>query len=413
MDRRKLLMDILSNFVIFVMLFNLMASMYVLILGQMPWWLLITAVPFFGMLVLRRLIKDAGLFILSHVVILVLPWIFLGTMNEIVLVTIFAVLASINSVTMFFKGERKVRPVTLLILFCFIVIGPWLIDFTADLERFGGIFIEVDVVSARVEVLTVVSAILAAGASILYIQMDNLDFSLLMFRGGKKRRLDETVFPLNNFLAGLFSVITLAVVTIMLFVPGGRFLAFVWRGVGMVLGWVISGIIHLISMIFPDMPAGEQLAIEFEEEWGALEEEDGGLDERYEFEDAPMFAIVAGWILAAVLVLVFVLAAIMIFKAIYEKLNAKHDKDVMELEDEKRSNFRFSFKDLAMFLPRFSGGVKHPVRRAYIRKVNRYIKKGINIQPYHTPEMIADRIAEKEDISELTAEYEVARYNRE
>ena len=122
------------------------------------------------------------------------------------------------------------------------------------------------------------------------------------------------------------------------------------------------------------------------------------------------------YILSGILILgiIFVLWLVTAktIKAIKEKMKKSRGGDESGGTGDETDKMKFSIGDLASFLPRFRFNAKHkhPIRRAYIKKVNGHIKQGVVITSSHTPEKIAMRIKEREDISELTEIYEAVRY---
>jgi len=70
-------------------------------------------------------------------------------------------------------------------------------------------------------------------------------------------------------------------------------------------------------------------------------------------------------------------------------------------------NIRDDIRDL---LPRFGRYSKNAIRRAYAKKVNWHIRRGLHVQKSDTTDIIADKIRSIENIDELTAMYEKVRY---
>jgi len=68
--------------------------------------------------------------------------------------------------------------------------------------------------------------------------------------------------------------------------------------------------------------------------------------------------------------------------------------------------------DLLGLLPRGGRLFLHPVRRAYFKKVNRHIRKGMYVSVSDTTGSIGSKIRPSENIDELTATYEKVRYGR-
>ena len=68
------------------------------------------------------------------------------------------------------------------------------------------------------------------------------------------------------------------------------------------------------------------------------------------------------------------------------------------------------FGDLKALMPRLKLRQRNAIRRAYAKKVNGHIKRGVKILAADTTVTIADKIRPQEDIDELTALYEAVRY---
>ena len=105
--RRRLFMDILSNLVVFILMFNIFAFVYAAAYGGPPHMFLFFAIPFFALFVLRKKVKDIGIFLVAHIICLVLPFFIFDGLFIIVLATIFAAFTAAHSIScMLSKRER-------------------------------------------------------------------------------------------------------------------------------------------------------------------------------------------------------------------------------------------------------------------------------------------------------------------
>ena len=75
-------------------------------------------------------------------------------------------------------------------------------------------------------------------------------------------------------------------------------------------------------------------------------------------------------------------------------------------------SYKFRFSDITDLFGR-NRGPKHPIRKAYIKKVRSHIKQGTIVLDAHTTDTIANSIRPKENIDDLTKSYDQARYGRE
>jgi hypothetical protein len=190
-------------------------------------------------------------------------------------------------------------------------------------------------------------------------------------------------------------------------VPGGRILAALWRPFSFVIYQIWRFFTFIASLIIPEItPLAE------EDRFEELPE----LGEDYQpEEDQPgqLIFIILGSLAVLGVAAGIIIVVVMLIRAVLEHRIKRAKTDGQALSEDSVSKLKFTISDLAAFLPRFRFGAKHPIRKAYIKKVNGHIRQGINILPSNTPEVIADRIRHREDIDELTAAYEAVRYGNE
>jgi len=398
MEKRRLLMELLSNFVAFVVFFNVFFILYSGINRGMNWWFLLLALPFYGLFALRRLIKDTGISLLLHLAFIVVP---LFIFSGVAMWTLFAffILSVIYSIFMLIKGEHLMRFSTAVISVMLIFVG-----FIA--------MSNVMVVTGYIQGATLVSMISALAvliAVILFVQMDNLHFDLSMLRKKTGGKTEKKVFDVNNMLVIGFSVLVTAVAIIAIFVPGGRILAAIWRPIYFLFNQIVRFIVFIAGIFLPeiqrlDPPDRDEdfgVAMDFIEDYDQ-EEQPGGL----------VFLIIGGFIAAGVIIGIL-MGIITIIKKYLELRRGKLRDGSGKPHEDSVDSLKFSLRDLAAFLPRLTFAPKHPIRKAYYKKVNGHIKQGTMILPSYTPEVIADRIRNIENIDELTDVYESVRYGKD
>jgi len=399
MTKRRLLMDLLSNFVAFVVFFNVFFILYAGLHREMTWWYLLLAVPFYGLWLLRKFVRDIGIFLLLHLVLIVPPFFIFSDTGTMWFVVSFFVISTVYSIFMRIKGEHLMK-------FSTAVISVGLIF--AGFVVMGRVMVTIGYVQGATQVATF-SALAVLIAVILFVQMDNLHFDLSMIRShtGDKKRTEKKVFNVNNMLVASFSVLVAVFAIAAMFVPGGRVIAFLWRPIEFVINQVVRFVTFIMGLIIPEI--GEMEPPERDDDFGVPME----FDYMEEDEEIPgqLFFILMGSFIIAGIAIGVIIGIIMIARA-YLARKRRQEQGGRDAHDDAVDNLQFSLKDLAAFLPKLSFAPKHPVRKAYYKKVNGHIKQGIRILPSYTPEVIADRIRHQEDIDELTDAYEAVRYGR-
>ena len=396
-------MDLLSNFVEFALLFNIFSAVYMMVYGVVPWEFLLMAGPFFGMYAWRRLVKEIGICIVGHLLFLGPAFFFSGGVFWMVLV--FGLAAVFHSVSSALGGERVLKPHGVAVIFLVIVGGLFFGNFAADV--WGGY-------GTGLEVLVGPSVLAVLAASLLYVQMYNLDMEMEVY--GVQERATRRA---NNRLVGVFTSAIVVLSLTAMFVPFGWLLRMIWywtgRGIGFlwnVLTFPFTFLIREFEPLVEEEMVDAPVVVEQPEigEGSPV----GGMDLNFEWlewlmEILPWTAVVV--VSAGVLYGLFLAV-----QALYRRF-FKGDKRENFDEGVEKVRLEFSLGDLGKgltaFLARFKSGSKHPVRRAYVRKINGFIRMGAQIEEWHTPEMIAGIVRGVEDIGDLTEIYERVRYGRE
>jgi len=400
MTKRRLLMEIMSNFVTFAVFFVTLCIIYAVSLGYVPWVLFFSAIPFFAMYIMRKWINDIGIFILSQILFLLPAFFAFPDAQRTTFMMFFAVISITNSIACKVLGERILSFKHALAVITLLGLGE---PFTRIILAGG----EFGTPAPGILLVSNISAVLALTAVVVYVQMDNLDFDLMLHKNRGGAKAEKSVMTINNTLITVFSG-TLGILALSsVLLPGGGIFGAVARFIGFFLnipfqcaGWTAGEIIGEIEALpepevveeMPPMEHGEDLSMMLEEG-------------TWNFANLLVIIIVG---VMAVSMLVFIVLIIM--RAFLRKEKAKTVTSFSE--EDTVEKMKFSFKDLLVFLPRF-GGSKHPVRKAYIKKVNSHMKKGVVILPSYTPEIIAKAIKPEENIDQLTDEYEAVRYGKD
>jgi len=401
MDKRRILMELLSNLIIFIVFFNFFTTFYAGIHERMDWIYLLSIIPFFLMWVLRKLIKDIIIFIAIHIVFLVLPFFVFSGVELTVTMVLFAFVMVFHSIASMLKGEREIRVFTAILA----MLAVWIS------YGIAGMFLEITDDVAGLSTFAGICAFIILLASVLYIQMENLEFNLKTFESNRRRQADKSVFTVNNILIAVFTGITAVAIIATLFLPGGRLFRAVFRIFGDFIALILRGIVWLFTMLFPGLeflepgqPHGPEMELDFDMDY--LEDDD------HELNDPSIIGGIVGFLLVSGVIVGMVIAVIMLFKLAYSSRDKSKLSKKRPDTDDTVSKLKFSASDLAAFLPKFKIEGKHPVRKAYIKKVNSHIRKGMPIKPSDIPEEIADCIRPVENIDELTKEYNPVRYGR-
>lgn len=103
-------------------------------------------------------------------------------------------------------------------------------------------------------------------------------------------------------------------------------------------------------------------------------------------------------------------ASILIIKHIV-RFAARKTKFKIDTDITVESSGGSLLDDIKVLIPGFHGKL-HPIRKAYAKVVSKHISNGVPILKQDPTNIIAKKIHPKENIEELTAEYEIIRYGR-
>ena len=395
MGKRILLMDILSNLVAFLLVFNIFALAYAMLNNKIPWPYLFLAIPFFFMFLLRAKIKKMLPFVSIHAAMFAMSFMVLGNIRVFVPLLGFAVVSVIYSIHTKGRGEWSMPGVT----------AAWVIGVFAALSL---LFMAYVPDLGGVGALLNISSLVSLAAIVLYMHLDNMRFSLTMLKE-RQRKFTQTSSA-SNILITVFLVMILVFGALSVLFPSETAVLIVGRLLLEIVTLPIRLLALLVQLFSGEADGNGTMPhiLMFK----------GGMAEMAEMEEIPLFYTIANTItavLAALIILALVTVAIaVIFHRLY-KIFGKKDGDSGKqslMPDDVKNKLKFVLGDMKELLPRFKLNVKHPVRRAYIKKINSHIKQGFKALPHYTPEVIADKIRPMEDIDELTQKYEEVRYGK-
>ena len=396
---KDLLMDALSNMVAFLVFFNLFAFAFEMSNAQpgerTVWLYLLLALPFGFMYFLRKKIKKMWQFLAIHFVMLALPFAALSDLWVFGLLMSFTVSTVIYSFYRKGKGEWTMQGRT----------AVWVIALLAGLSLlYAAYFPEIEGKAALLNI----SSLAALAAVVLYMHLDNMRFGLGMV--GSHQRKSENISAVSNVLITVFLIIIVIFGALSILFPSEAAAVILVRLiVDLILlpfhfiAWILQSVLGgavepgFLPMILDDIITG------------GIDYEDTG--EQTVRNRILMYTV--GVIAVAILVAIAGLILAVLFYRIYIAFSGKEEAGKHSLIPEDGiSKLKFVLGDFKELLPRFKLGARHPVRRAYIKKVNGHIKQGLIVRPHYTPEVIADKIRPKEDIDELTQSYEKVRYGK-
>jgi len=401
MGRRQFVMDVLGNVVAFALFFNVFAAAYVGFNSTFPWQFLLMVMPFFGLFVLRKLIKSIKLCVILNILCILTAFFIPSDNSAAIMVFFFAVASVVFSAICLDMGEFKPAFGRSTIIILLITLAYVALDFRVNPQ--GDIF--------GVNAVIITSAVIVMAATIIHVQMGNFDYNFSVYRGTGGGRAEKGVFRQNNILAWVFTALAMAVAIVFVVFPEA-IIGFARIAVD-AFAWLFSGIMTAIAWIVNLFLPDAQLGGGWEEYIHDIEA--GERDGYYGTESlltllARVLMLFAGGLAVVGVVIGLFLAITFAVRRLIRLLRKRRETVTFGGFEQDTSNLQFDFKDLATFLPRLRMGGKHPLRRAYIRKVNFYMRRGVNVMRHHVPEEIAEMVAKYEDIRELTELYKAVRY---
>ena len=399
MEKRRLIMDLLSNLVAFLVIFNIFTFVFVSINGRMPWVYLFLAMPFFALIFVRSKIMKFRYFLAIHLALLVLAvliWYDARIFGIWVIgLTIVSIAYSIHTKI---KGEGSLQ-------------GSSAVVVIAVLAVLSLLFANVHPDVEGAPILINISSLTSLVAVVLYMHLDNMRFSLKLLGESDHRKQTAGAARLNNRLITIFLIIIVIFGALLIIFPSDAAALFLLRLAVDILLLPFMLIAHIMQIIaynpeiILEVAPMEEIYIPEEEVLEIIEQEPNAA--------ALTIGIIVAAIAATIVVAAIIGLIILVLNDLYKAFSKKGEAGKQSLmPDDVIGKLKFVLGDFRDLLPRFRLGAKHPVRRAYIKKVNSHVKQGLVLRPHHTPEKIADKIRPTEDIDELTQRYEEVRYGR-
>lgn len=409
MINREIIKDILSNLVLFLLFLSLLVSAHLVYANELPWLYLFMAIPFLGLLLVRKKVYVLVTFFIIHGLFLALPFIFFSSLAEIIPAMLIAFLSAVYSIRVRAKTEWR----------------PDNRDAVIIPASIGAMFFVINVIfGAGVEdvdrfFFAVIFIIIAA--SLMVIHMDNVDNRLDVLPASLKNSTPiRNILTANNTLISGFLAFMMAIGMLSLFAPN------IWRITRLGAFGLIHGLRALFMLLaapfllirdvehVEPVPDSDEWMLQFQ--YNLVNEEflDAEAMVDAELEHFTILFYILSFILISLLVIVIVFALRSAIRALIRNFFNNKDGDESEslMPDDAKGKLKFLLNDITAFLPRFRSDVKHPIRKAFSKKVNWHIKKGVQIRVCDTPDVIADKIRATENIDELTLMYEKVRYGR-
>jgi len=397
MKKRKLLMSIISNLVAFIVFFNVFAYVYAMQNMTIPWGHLWLAVPFFLTMPVRAKVSQLWLFLLLHFPLLLLPITAMGDVWTMIPITGLCIGMIIYSIDKKIRGEANMTGLT----------AVWIIALFAVLSM---LYVAYLPYAYGAGILLNISSLICLAAVILFMHVDNMGLSMDLLAVNNKKSAHRTI-PTNNVIMAIFLTIIIVFGALSVLFPSDMAMALLGNALLELLLFPLRIIVYLISLIQlqpladPDMVVMPDLDFEGLEELEANESLANVLS---------IVTAIMRFLAAAVVIAVVAGFLIALFYRLYRAFRKKiRPEESLWATEDTVTKLEFSLGDLKELLPRFKIGIKHPLRRAYIKKVNSHIKQGTIIHKYHTTNVIANKIRPKENIDELTQKYEEIRYGRD
>ncbi|MCL2378439.1 MAG: DUF4129 domain-containing protein [Defluviitaleaceae bacterium] len=386
---RENIKALLVDLVVFLLLFSVFAYTYQSSVGDISALYFLLAVPFFLFSLLRFAItKSKALFLLPHLAVVLAPFLlpFDAVSREF--------LAAFLLVSAMFSIIAKFRePWSLQFKTAFIgVVINLLAFFLLNLWDNGG-----TVIFAFLNFSTLIILL----AVVIYVHIESLDFNLLVSKHKQKRHAGS-IINFNSKLILFFAAILTAGGAIVILTPATvvieSALFLVLRGFSWVLSTIVLNIVGFLGFLFPviNLNFAERREDELA---GEIDEYNGFIIQEETVVNIPIY------------IPIIIALCFFIYRICRSRLNTGNISiRTFNSNFHSESNVKFAMGGIRRLFPRFRSLVKHPLRRAYIRKVRSHIKRGVPVKHYDTPDEIAKKIGRHENIDDLTAMYEKVRY---
>jgi len=398
---RNTIKDLLSNLAVFSLPLSMVSVLYFIAYGAAEPLLWVLVAPFLLMYVVRKKVQRLVPFIVLHILIIVIAGFLIGDRYSNWFVWVF--LAATGAMSGWLKTREEINLGRIFAaVSTIIMVGLFLLLTFAQADP------------AQMQMQMVVVFIAAQILNVVFCHMDNVDYRLdVLSKINGYADPSNRVLAANNKLIAIFTIGTFSIAMLLLFGAG------LWRWITILIA-ELSAAFSRFGGIFintmeghyhspPDVPnwdIPEDANLNYffeqvEEVLGHLEHDQLALHDQVN-----LISNIIGIVLIAIIV--FALTR-WFYKKFYKKRKQKQEETPVDTVIALEKNI---VGDIINLLPRFKPKYRHPVRRAYAKKVNRYIKNGVPISRLDTTDIIGNKIGVVEDISELTAKYENVRYGR-
>jgi len=388
---RTTLKYIFANIAIFFTLF----SLYTFVAPRSATSLLL-AIPFFALMFVRCKINDITVFSVLHACVLFVPAVIVysltGTIDTTAPVAAFCLFSVIYSFLARANGEWIPSASKTIVAIVFLNASMLYLSTYFGLER---------------SIYFTGSTLAIMVSAIIYTHIDNLDARLNSLEGHNLRYIGDILHGNNKDIA--FFAGTVAFIGFFVFFLPIDELGRVILGA---LLWISSLIARFNQAIFPEAFLDPAEPPPFFEEGG-----EGGvfLEQTVEVTRSYLWQMISTFLTNAALILFVTAIVFALAYAFRQSFYQNRRKVITHTElstntDEVSNLSQSILSDILSLIPRPKDFIKHPIRRAYIKKVNSHIKSGVAITNSDTPEVIATKIHPTENINELTTLYEKVRY---
>ena len=387
-EKRRFVRDIISNVMVFMVLFSIswVASFHVYEVN--PFMYLFLALPWILLFAVRKFCKNSRLVVLLYSLITVAAFFLLLLGHS--LPVVFMHLASVLLYNIHARKNGDFEPSYLLFAF-YTFVYVFLLVLLGFLPYSGG-------EQAKI----IFSYILLLVLFVSQLQINNLDFRIMLHQNNESTEAFGRVVKFNNAVLLLFVSAVAIVGAAAVFLPFDVVLR--------LYDWILSQ--RPGFGYHPEIPIELLAEIDGETNIGQLY---GRIYNPVDLARNPFTETVFGFIITSIFLFNVILAAFYFpyrfIKWLYTRLIKGKHRTAKNLDNYEGADSGSFLEDLRDLLPTF-GQRLHPVRKAYAKKVNKHIKRGMPIKKQDPTNVIAMKIRKEENIDKLTTEYEMVRYGR-
>jgi hypothetical protein len=393
---RATIKDILSNSAVFCLLINVVSVVYFIAHNVEEPMLWALVVPFLLMYVIRKRAKTRLMFVVLHILLIAVAGLIIGNRESQWFVWIFLGATGLFSLYLKPRDEISLGRIFNTVLFITTFCLFFLLNFLSSNP-------------VRMQMQLVVTLLAALALYILFTHMDNMDYHLnVLTKVNGYRGPSAKVVAANNKLIGFF-IGGVAGVSVLVLFGGG-----LWRLAMAAQQWFGRRLGEVMTAFWDAQPLATDSGLDIFEEDIYVEPATDFFqmvaDALAEHDQEAVFNTFHG----IVDIIAFIVVALIVFLVVRQFIKHFYQKRKTAASDQSTDTVIAleggALSDLLDLLPRFSYRHLHPLRRAYVKKVNKHIKYGVGIQNADTTDIVADKIRAAENIDELTTKYEKVRY---